>query len=149
MAIQPLTLYNSAFEGLFDGTIQWATATHVAAILCTADYDPLLTHATYSNITHEVATGEGHDYAPKPVGTRAIARDGDEVDFTSAAVSFGSEVTIAARYLVLVAGDPANLLTTDPLIGYVDFGETKSSTDAVFTYTPTLGWFSVSRTPCP
>ena len=146
MAIQPLTLYNSAFEGLFDGTINWGTATHVAAILCTATYAPDLTHATYSNITNEVATGEGEDYEPKAVGNRAIARDGDYVQFTSDPANFGAEVTIAAQYLVLVVGDPANLLSTDPVIGYVDFGETKSSTSAPFTYTPAAtGWFRVSR----
>ena len=150
MAIQPLTLTNSAFEGLFDGTIQWAAATHVAAILCTSTYDPLLTHSTYADITNEVETGEGHDYEPKAVATRTIARNGDDVEFKSDPVSFGAEVTIAAQYLVLIAGDPANLQTTDPLIGYVDFGETKSSTGAAFQFTPPAsGWFAVTRTPCP
>ena len=147
MAIQPLTLTNSAFEGLFDGTIQWAAATHVAAILCTADYVPALAHATMADITNQVTDA---DYAPQAVGTRTIARNGDDVEFKSAAVNYGAEVSIAARYLVLVAGDPANLLTTDPLIGYVDFGETKSSTGAAFQFTPpSTGWFAVTRTPCP
>ena len=148
--MNPLTLYNSAFEGLFDGTINWATATHVAAILCTSTYDPLLTHATYDDITNEVATGEGHDYEPKAVTTRTTTRNADEVEFGSDPVNFGDPVSITAQYLVLVAGDPANLLTTDPVIGYVDFGESKASTAAAFTYTPAVnGWFRISRTPCP
>ena len=147
MAIQPLTLYNSAFLGLFNGTIDWANTTHVAAILCTATYTPLLTHATYADITNQVADV---DYAPKVVGTRTISRNGDEIEFKSDPVNFGDTVTIEAQYLVLVAGDPANLLATDPVIGYVNFGESKSSTAAAFTFTPSVtGWFRVSRTPCP
>ncbi len=146
MAIQPLTLYNSAFEGLFDGTIGWVSETNVAAVLCESDYGPSLTHSTYADLTHEV-DDEG-DYDPQKVDNRSIARVDDEVQFDSDPVNYGIDVTISAQYLVLVAGDPADLEGTDKLIGYVDFGETKSSTSAPFTFTPAdSGWFRVSRTP--
>ncbi len=145
MSIEPLVLYNSAFEGLFDGTINWATETNVAAVLCESGYDPSLTHSTYADLTHKVDV-EG-DYDPQEVGaTRAIARDGDYVQFTSGAVEYGSSVTISAQYLVLVAGDPASLQDADKLIGYVDFGETRSSSNAEYSYTPPVtGWFRISR----
>ena len=146
MSISPIVLYNQAFLELFDGTIDWNDAANVAAVLCTADYVPELTHTTYNDLTNEVATGGEHDYEPKAVGTRTTVRDGDEIQYKSAAVSWGANVTISARYLVLVLGNPASLATSDKLIGYVDFGEAKASTDSTFSYTPpATGWFRVSR----
>lgn len=148
MAIQPLTHYNTAFLALLDGSIEWDDgATNVAAILCTSSYAPALAHATYADITNEVTDA---DYAPQAVTTRTTSRDGDEIQYKSDPVDFGAEVTIAAQYLILVQGDAASLQTTDPLIGYVDFGEAKSSTAAAFKFTPaSSGWFHVTRAACP
>lgn len=152
MSVEPLVLYNSAFLGLHDRTINWK-GTHMAAILCTEDYVPSLAHATYQDIINdgnEVATGGGHDYEPKAVGTRDIIRNDDQIEWKSAAVEYGANVSISAQYLVLVEGNPADLQSTDKLIGYVDFGSTRTSTTAAFSYTPDGGvWYYTTRLPCP
>lgn len=143
MAVNPLTLYNSGFLGLFDGSLDWDDLTNVAAVLLTSSYTPDLTHSTYADLTDECADA---DYTPQAVENRSTTRDGDYIVFDSDKVTFGSAVTISAQYLVLVAGDPASLQSADQLIGYVDFGETKSSDNAEFSFEPSSnGWCRVSR----
>ena len=55
-------------------------------------------------------------------------------------VSFGSAVTITAKYAVIVKGTAGSLASTDKLVGYVDLDTTSGST----TVSSTNGTFSVN-----
>lgn len=63
------------------------------------------------------------------------------VQVTCAAISFGTNVSLTAKYLYLVNQAGASLATTDLLIGYCDLNTTSSSsslssTNSVFSVTP-------------
>jgi hypothetical protein len=131
-----LQFYNSGFLGFFNGSIDWDSATNVAAILVDDTYTFSASHSTYNDVDdYEI---DDEDYSAIAVGSRSTALDdgNSKVKFTCAALSWGSNVTIAAKGIVLVMGNPASLSTSDPLIGFIDFGEEKSSTDSTFSFTP-------------
>ena len=87
------------------------------------------------DLTNEVANGNGYTtggatLANKALtytaGTNTVMLDADDVVWTSS--------TITARYAVIrdtTPGTPA----TNPLIGYIDFGQDVSSVDGPFTIT--------------
>lgn len=138
-----LVLYDDGFEDLFDGTFNWAEESDIAAVLLTDSYTPDAGHSTYNDLTNEC---DDSDYEPKAVSNRSVTRNGDDCEFDSDKVDFGSDVSITARYLALVVGDPTSLASDDKLIGYVDFGESKSSSNSEFSFDPaSTGWFKVSR----
>lgn len=142
-----LNFYNDGYDRVFrvDGAtdIDWSDATNITAVLLTGDYTPDAGHSTYENLTNEV---QDEDYDPQAVTGREITRESDDIRHKSDKVLFGEDVSITARYLVLVAGDPADLNNSDPLIGYVDFGEEKSSTNAEFSWNPAdEGWWRVQK----
>ena len=148
MAIQPMQLYNDAYEDLYIAqTLDWEGATNVAAILCTNSYSINAFQGTYGDVTHECTDA---DYDPEPVADRVVDRDSDRIRYRHARIDWGSNVTISARYIVFVVGDPANLQAGDRVIGVVDLGETKSAVadtdNSTFAFTPALtGLWNVLR----
>ena len=148
MTINALRLHNEAYEELYVGqTLDWAGATHIAAVLCLDAHAPSDLVSTYSDLTHEC---EDTDYSPKAVPNRTVVRSNDQIRYGSDRVDWGSNVTISGRYIYLIVGDPANLQAGDRIIGHVDLGETKSAVadtdNSSFAFTPaTSGWWNVDR----
>lgn len=133
-------MYQQALLGIGDGSVDWKGGL-VTAILLDDTYTPdLAAHGTLEDVsTHQI---EDPDYAPVAVGNRDVVLNAGMVDFTSDDVSFGTEVSIAARYVVFVQGDAANLGSTDRLISVQDLGDMKSSTNSHFRLDMSGGyWF--------
>lgn len=135
-------VYESGLLGLADGAIDWDDAPDMAAVLLGPGYTPNLSgHSTYGDLTNEITDA---DYDAQAVGNRDIALNNGDVDYTSDDVEFGSDVSIAAQYMVFVQGDPSNLQSTDPLVSVHDFGEEVSSTNSEFRVNMQSYWFRLS-----
>jgi len=133
-----MVLYDSSYLSLFDGTHVWADITNVAAVLLAAAYTPdTAAHTDYSDVSaNEVDDAVQTDYAPVAVTGRSVSLTSDEIRYTCSKIDFGSTVSLEGQYIGIIAGDAASLNATDKLLGYIDLGEAKSSTNAEFSFTP-------------
>lgn len=137
-------LYGSVPTKLANKEIDWDTDT-IKVALCTSTYTPAQdTHDYFNDITNEVSgtgyTAGGATLTTKTVGytagTNVTKFDADDVSWTTS--------TITARYAVLYV-DTGGASSTDPLIGYVDFGTDVSSSAGTFSITwDAAGIFTVT-----
>lgn len=123
-------------------------AANYAFILLDNAYTPSDAHASYSAVSANEC-GDA-DYAPIAVGSRTLTNTSGTIYADSADANFGSSVTIAARYLVCVAGNPASLQAADPLVFYQDLrteddGNVASTNSNFVVSAPTNGWFSLAQ----
>ena len=115
-------LYGSFPAKLANKEIDWDTDT-IKVALCTSTYTPAQdTHDYFNDITNELPTAGGYTaggatLASKTVnytaGTNTQAFDAADVQWAAS--------TLTARYAIIYV-DTAGAASTDPLIGYVDFG---------------------------
>lgn len=118
MAAGNFTLYNFPKKWFFDGTMDWDTNTFYLHLL-QSGYTPAATHDTWSDVSaQEVTDG---DYAAQAIGTKAVngGTGTATADCDAGDVSFGTNVTITARYAVVRQGT-ATPGTADKLVGYVE-----------------------------
>lgn len=152
MAVGAVTKYNQ-LESVIFGTSgrQWDDTTTGSMMFClvTNGYTPSAAHTTTTDLsTNVITTGDGSPIvlaSPTLNNTTTAGR----TYYDSADASFGSAVTITAKYLVCVQPVTANTFsaTTSKLLFYVDLDTTSSSTSFSSTgsnftvYAPANGWF--------
>lgn len=127
-------LYGSFPAKLANKEIDWDTDT-VKVALCTSTYTPAQdTHDYFNDITNEV-TGTGYTAGGATLASKTVnyTAGTNTTTFDAADVSWPSS-TITARYAIIYV-DTAGASSTDPLIGYVDFGENVSSSSGTFSIT--------------
>lgn len=133
MAAGNFTLVNSAILDLADGTFDWITDNHYAVLILAAHTPSVSTDATYANISaNECADG---DYAAQDLTGESATGGSGTVTFDANDVSFGSSVTITAKYLYVLQGTAAGKTGTDEIVGYVDLdngGGSVSSTSGTY-----------------
>jgi hypothetical protein len=152
MAIGTVTKYNQ-FLDVIMGTDnrQWddVSAGSGMFVLVTNGYTPAATHTTAADLGVNVITsGDG---APINVASAAVNNSTGTTWLTSANASFGSPVTIIAKYLIcvqpVVAGTYAS---TAKLLWYLDLDTTSSSTSVSSTNSEfsvnvsANGWVSIA-----
>lgn len=120
MAVGSFTLYNSAKKDIIDGTIDLDNDT-VKAVLLTTDHVPAATDSTYADLDNECADA---DYAAQTLANPVFTESAGTVKYDADDVSYGTTVSIAARYIVLVKQAGGSLASTDKLIGYMDLDDT-------------------------
>ncbi len=147
MAAGNFTFYNSGKLDIFDGTTDLDTDS-VAVILLGSGYTPdVAAHASYSDVSaNEIADA---DYTQQSLPTPAFSESAGTVTFDSGDISFGSNVSIEAKYAVFVKGTATSLVSGDPLIGYVDLdtsgtSATVSSTNSTFSVNTPNNIFTAS-----
>jgi hypothetical protein len=150
MSVAAFQFYDNAFLKVFNGDIDWEND-DITAVLVEDTYTPLASsHTEFGDIDEAalatVSAGSGDYKITLTTPEVTLSDSGDEVEYSSAKVLFGSDVTISARYLVLVKGSAGSLGSSDLLIGWVDFGTTLTSSNAEFSYTPAdTGWFKIQK----
>lgn len=150
MATGTTQLHNQAINHLTDTAgKQWNDGTSdFAFILLTDGYTPADADLTYGDISgNECADA---DYAQQAASTRQITRSGGTTYFDSDPANFGTNVTIAARYLVCVAGTAGSLNSGDVVLFRVDLNDggtgNVDSQNSDFRVDPdTNGWFSIAQ----
>lgn len=141
MAAGDFTLYFSSELDILNGGIALGTDNLVMALLSSA-YTPAATHATWADVSAYVITDSG--YAEQTVGSVALTQASGTVTVDSADVSFGTNVSLTAKYAVIRKGTTGAPVSTDKLLGYVDLntgGGTVSSTNSVFSVNTPSGLF--------
>jgi hypothetical protein len=160
MAAGTVQLYNTAYETLFqDATRQWddATAGNIMWMLADDSYTPADTHATTTNVTNQVITGDAvpinatNLVVTDTPGTAAQTFFQAGCSTGATEVSWGTAVDISARWLICVQPVAAGTFsaTTSKLIFYVDLNTATgnlTSTSGEFTINmPSDGWFYISQ----
>jgi hypothetical protein len=141
MAAGAFKFYDKALLAIANGTINLNTNTLVM-VLCGTGYTPnKALDDTYSDLSAHIITDP--DYAPVVISGKTFTiPSGDEVLFDANDVSFGSPVTISAKWAPIVVRAGGALSAGDLLLGYVDLNTASGS--AVLS--STAGAFTV-RTP--
>jgi hypothetical protein len=124
-------LYASFPQKAMRAEIDFADDT-IRVALCTSSYTPDQdNHDYFDDITNEVVgTGYVADGEALASKTDNVASDVTTLD--AADVTWSSS-SITARYGIIYKD--TGTASTSPLIGYIDFGEDKSSSDGDFTLT--------------
>ena len=129
MATGAFTLYHSGRLDLLDGSWDWI-ADGAYAVLLTG-HTPDLTDATLADVSADEVTDP--DYAPIDLASKTVTNVGGTTPtrLGLAAADFGTAVSIAASYLVIVKGTVAGKTGTDPLLGYTALDGAAPGTDVV------------------
>jgi hypothetical protein len=146
MSAGNFTLYDNAKLLLLNGGLNMASDT-LAAVLLTSDYTPSAAHSTWADVSADECADA--DYAEKAVSGESVTAASGTVTVDTDDISFGSNVTITAKYLVLVKGTAGSLATDAVLVGYCDLntadpGDSVSSTAAGFAVNTPNGLFTAS-----
>ena len=153
MPVGAVTKYNQLEKRLFDtDSRQWNDSAPGSIMFCLVSngYTPSATHSTTADLgANLLTTGDG---------AARIAATGLTVDSTTTPgttyygsndITWGSSVTITAKYLVCVQPVTANTFNaaTSRLLFYVDLNDTSGTTTVTATaepfsvLAPTNGWF--------
>lgn len=131
--------YGNALLGQYSATaarrIDWVTDS-IKQTLHNSTYTPNQdTHTFYSDLTNELTTGSGYTAGGVALGTKSVSYDAttNETRLIAANAAWTS-ATLTARYSVTYS-DTAGAGTTDPLMGYVNFGADQSVSSGTFTIT--------------
>ena len=117
MAAGSFTLYDSAKKDILDGTVDLDTDT-IKAILVTSSYTPSAAHDTYSDVSATECADA--DYTAQTLTATAFTLTAGTVKYDAADVTYGTAVSITAKYMILVKQAGAGLVAGDKLVGYVD-----------------------------
>jgi len=132
MAAGSWTFYNDFKEHLAKADVDMNGDTF-KVLLTTSSYTPAATHSTVSDITNEVTDS---DYSQQTLANITVNETGGTVTFDSDDISFGSAVSITAKYAVIYDDTHAS----DALMCYVDLDTSSgsasvSSTNSTFQIT--------------
>ena len=130
MAAGSFTFYNSGKLKIATNAIDLDGDTF-QALMTTSSYTPNV--ATQSNITDVTNEVTDSDYSRQTLTSVTVTETGGTVKFDAADISFGSNVTITAKYLVLFSSTDSN-----SLLAYVDLdsgGGSVSSSNSTFQVT--------------
>lgn len=145
MAAGNFTFYNSGKLNSLNGSIDADTDTLVMILLASGYTPDVAAHTTYADVSgSEIADA---DYSPQVISGAAFTESAGTVNFDSDDVSFGTSVSIEAKYAVVVRRDGASLASGDLLLGYVDLntgGGTVSSTNSDFAVNTPNGYYDAS-----
>lgn len=133
MAAGNFTLFNQGRLAALNGSIVLGTDA-IAVALLTSAYTPDALHDTWADVSANECADV--DYAQQALATQTITEAAGVVTYDSADVSFGSAVSITAKYAVFIKGTAGALVGTEPLLGYVDLdtgGGSVSSTNSTFS----------------
>jgi hypothetical protein len=136
LAVVTGSLYGLTAQKMIDGStpIVWTTASLKVA-LTTSTYTPNQdTHHFFSDITNEI-TGTGYSAGGATLGSPATTYDtaSDQIRLDAADTTWTTS-TLTARDAIVWC-DTAGASTTDPVIGWVNFGADVSTTAGTFQIT--------------
>lgn len=133
MTVGVFTLTNHGKRDWMKGVIDPDDDTLVGVLVDNA-HTAAVTDSTYADISADECTDT--DYSPVVLANVSITGDTGTIKLDADIVSYGTEVTIAARTIYAVRRAGASLVSTDLILGYMDLHtETGnvSSTNSIFS----------------
>jgi hypothetical protein len=148
MAAGSFTLYNTGKEALLADNanqINWASDT-IVAVLLGAGYTPSNTHSTYADVSGSVIADVG--YTPVVLTGKTSVNSAGVILWDCADISFGTNVSLTAKYVAFVKQAGGALVSTDQLIGRCDLNTanstaTVSSVNSTFAVNTPNGLFDL------
>jgi hypothetical protein len=122
-----ISAYNNLKSDILNGGLDLDTDT-INVVLVTSSYTFSAAHAKRSEITAEVANGNGYTTGGAALGSKTVAAG---VFDAADVVWANSSITARGAIITKVTGTSS----ADPLIAYVNFGEDKVSESGNFTIT--------------
>jgi|WetSurMetagenome_2_1015567.scaffolds.fasta_scaffold12754_5 hypothetical protein len=129
-------MYGKAIQAILSKKIDWVNDA-IKVALCDSGYVPDQdVHDYFNDITHELANGNGYASggALLPTPTLGYASLTNVTKLSGSSVVWSAPSTFTARYAIIYNSTPGSD-ATNPLIGYVDFGEDKPCVTGTFTIT--------------
>jgi len=145
MATGTFTFYNSGKLNSLNGQIDADTDTLVMILLAGTYTPDVAAHTTYSDVSGDEITDA--DYAPQTISNAAFSESAGVVTFDSDDVSFGTSVSITAKYAAVVKRASTSLASGDLLLGYVNLdtgGGSVSSTNDDFKVNAPNGYYEAN-----
>ena len=115
---------------LGESNLAGTTAANIRVLLCTTDYAYNQTHTHVSHVTNEIS-GTGYTAGGQTLTTPAVTNATGTTKFSADNAQW-TTATISAYKAVIYSRLGADSASW-PLIGYLDFGETMSSSAGTFT----------------
>ena len=106
MAAGSWVIYNDGKERIINGDIDLNGDTLKCKLLTTS-YSPAATHSTISDLTNEVTDS---DYSVQTIANPTVTESGGTVKFDCDDITFGSSVTITAKYAALYSDTHLSLI---------------------------------------
>jgi hypothetical protein len=130
------SLFGLTAQTMIDGSapIVWSSAT-IKVAQTTSAYTPNNdTHDFFNDVTNEI-TGTGYTAGGATLGSKTSTYDTatDQIRLDAADTSWASSTLTARR--AVVWDDTAGASTTDPVMGWVDYGADVSTTNGTFQIT--------------
>jgi hypothetical protein len=130
------SLFGLTSQGMIDGSgaIVWSSATIKVAQTTSAWTPNQDTNHFFSDVTNEI-TGTGYTAGGATLGSKTSTYDTatDQIRLDAADTSWPTSTLTARR--AVVWNDTAGASTTDPVIGWVDYGADVSTTNGTFQIT--------------
>lgn len=114
-------LFNEGKRRTISGEVQLGSDT-LTMVLMKAAYTPSVAQETFSDISAQEV--DDADYSAQALTGVSVTLVGNTVLFDASNVSFGTDVSIEAKYAVILAGTGSG---SDPLIAYVDLNTESGS----------------------
>lgn len=133
MTISAFTIQDSGLAAILNGTIDLDTSA-LYAILLVGAHTPTQAKALYSDISSNEITDAG--YVRQALSGAAISSSGKQRIFNSNPVSFGSNVTLSAKYMYVLKGAAGTPNASDPILGWVDLNEVGGDITAITKANP-------------
>tara|TARA_R110002050_G_scaffold4549_1_gene21942 strand:+ start:1291 stop:1710 length:420 start_codon:yes stop_codon:yes gene_type:complete len=127
MAAGAFTFYDNSKLQIANSSYDLDSDTLIA-VLATSGYTPALTQTNLTDITNECADA---DYVRQTITGQSITATGSTVNIDVANITYGSSVTITAKWLILF-----NQTVSNNLVAYVDLdtgGGSVSSSNSTFS----------------
>lgn len=147
MAIGTLQVTNVGKEAVFTdnvNAVNWAADTF-RAVLLSAAYTPSTAHALFSDVSASEITDAG--YVRATLANKTSVRTADKILWDCDNISFGTNVTLSAKYCAIVHQAGGSLVSGDLLVGVIDLnvgaGLVASSSNASFVINTPNGLFDI------
>jgi hypothetical protein len=129
------TIFNSARAAILGDTAISSSpvdfeADDIKVALLTSTYTIDATDVYYSDLTNEVANGNGYTTGGQALAGKAVTYTGGTATFDATDTTWSTS-TITARYAVVYKNSGVG--TTSPVLFLYDFGSDKSSSGGDFT----------------
>lgn len=133
MATGTFYFYTSYFKKLVDNDLDFATDTIKVALLKDTYTPDVDAHDNYDDISAEESSGTAYSAGGATLASKTTTTDAsnNRVACDAADASWAASTIANARYAAIYkdSGTPS----TSPLIGYIDFGSTLSTSGTTFS----------------